>query len=48
MPEKKFEVDVDKEPDEQPGSNPFNRWHSDIPAVVEADPGETMRLEALD
>jgi len=48
MPEKKFEVDVDKEPDEQPGSNPFNRWHPDIPAVVEADPGETMRLEALD
>jgi len=48
MPEKKFEVDVDKAPDEQPGPNPFNRWHPDIPAVIEADPGDTMRLEARD
>ena len=48
MPETKFEVDVDSAPDEQPGPNPFNRWHPDIPAVVEADPGESMRLEALD
>ncbi|HET7325146.1 MAG TPA: formamidase [Halococcus sp.] len=48
MPEVQFEIDVDSPPDEQPGANPFNRWHPDIPAVVEADPGETMRLEALD
>ncbi|SFG07435.1 formamidase [Halopelagius inordinatus] len=48
MPEVKFEVDVDSPPDEQPGPNPFNRWHPDIPAVVEVDPGETVRLEALD
>jgi Predicted acetamidase/formamidase len=48
MPETKFEVDVNSVPDEQPGPNPFNRWHPDIPAVVEADPGESMRLEALD
>src|SRR6056297_4335151 len=48
MPETKFEVDVDSAPDDQPGPNPFNRWHPDIPAVVEADPGESMRLEALD
>jgi len=48
MPEVTFEVDVDSPPDEQPGANPFNRWHPDIPAAVEADPGETMRLEALD
>lgn len=48
MPEVRFEVDVDNEADEQPGANPFNRWHPDIPATVEADPGETMRLEALD
>lgn len=48
MPEVKFEVDVDSPPDEQPDANPFNRWHPDIPAAVEADPGETMRLEALD
>ena len=48
MPETKFEVDVNSAPDEQPGPNPFNRWHPDIPAVVEADPGESMRLEALD
>ena len=48
MPETRFEVDVDSKPEEQPGSNPFNRWHPDIPATVEADPGETMRLEALD
>ncbi|MDS0294553.1 formamidase [Halogeometricum luteum] len=48
MPEVKFEVDVDSPPDEQPGANPFNRWHPDIPAAVEAEPGETMRLEALD
>lgn len=27
---------------------PFNRWHPDTPAVVEADPGDSMRLEALD
>ena len=48
MPEVKFEVDVDSAPDEQPGANPFNRWHPDIPAAVEAEPGETIRLEALD
>lgn len=48
MPEVTFEVDVDSPPDEQPGANPFNRWHPDIPAAVEADLGETMRLEALD
>lgn len=48
MPEVAFEVDVDSPPDEQPTANPFNRWHPDIPAVAEADPGETMRLEALD
>jgi formamidase len=48
MPEVQFEVDVDSPPDEQPGANPFNRWHPDIPAVVEAETGEPMRLEALD
>ncbi|MGM0370935.1 MAG: formamidase [Halobacteriota archaeon] len=48
MPEVKFEVDTDKPADEQPGANPFNRWHPDIPAVIEAEPGERMRLEALD
>lgn len=48
MPEVKFEVDVDSPPDEQPGTNPFNRWHPDIPAAVEVDDGETARLEALD
>jgi formamidase len=48
MPEVKFEVDTDSPPDEQPGANPFNRWHPDIPAVVEVDDGGTARLEALD
>ena len=48
MPEVQFEVDVDSPPDEQPGADPFNRWHPDIPAVVEAETGEPMRLEALD
>jgi formamidase len=48
MPEVRFEVDVDSPPDEQPGANPFNRWHPDIPAVVEVDTEETIRLEALD
>lgn len=48
MPEVKFEVDVDSPPDEQPTAKPFNRWHPDIPPVVEAEPGETIRLEALD
>ncbi|WP_338741734.1 formamidase [Haloplanus salilacus] len=48
MPEVKFEVDTDSPPDEQPGANPFNRWHPDIPAAVEVDDGETARLEALD
>ena len=48
MPEIAFEVDVDSPPDEQPDAKPFNRWHPDIPAVAEANPGETMRLEALD
>jgi len=47
MPEIAFEVDVDSPPSEQPDAKPFNRWHPDIPAVAEADPGETMRLEAL-
>ena len=48
MPEVQFEVDVDSPPDEQPGANPFNRWHPDIPAVIEAETGDPMRLEALD
>jgi formamidase len=48
MPEVQFEVDVDSPPDEQPGANPFNRWHPNIPAVVKAETGEPMRLEALD
>jgi formamidase len=48
MPEVQFEVDVVSPPDEQPGANPFNRWHPDIPAVIEAETGDPMRLEALD
>ncbi len=48
MPEVRFEVDTDAPPDEQPGDNPFNRWHPDIEPVVTVEPGETIRLECLD
>jgi len=48
MPEVHFEVDVDSPPDEQPGANPFNRWHPEIESVVEAEPGDRIRLECLD
>ncbi|ELY63411.1 formamidase [Natronococcus jeotgali DSM 18795] len=41
-------MDVDAPPDEQPGANPFNRWHPDIESVVTVEPGETIRLECLD
>ncbi len=48
MPEVRFEVDVDEPPDEQPGANPFNRWHPEIEPAVSAEPGERVRLECLD
>ena len=48
MPEVRFEVDIDEAPDEQPGANPFNRWHPEIEPTVTAEPGETVRLECLD
>ncbi len=48
MPEVRFEVDVDAPPDQQPGANPFNRWHPDIESVVTVEPGEAIRLECLD
>jgi formamidase len=48
MPEVRFEVDVDEAPDEQPGADPFNRWHPEIEPTVTAEPGETVRLECLD
>ncbi|MFC4542979.1 formamidase [Halosolutus amylolyticus] len=48
MPEVQFEVDVDEPPDEQPGDNPFNRWHPEIETVITVEPGETVRLECLD
>ena len=48
MPEVHFEVDTDRAPDDQPGANPFNRWHPEIESVVHAEPGDTVRLECLD
>jgi len=45
LPEVRFEVDVESPTDEQPGATPFNRWHPDIPAAVEAEPRETIRLD---
>jgi len=47
MPEVRFEVDVDADPEEQP-MPVHNRWHPDIPAQVTAEPGERFRMECLD
>lgn len=48
MPEVHFEVDVDRPPDEQPGANPFNRWHPELEPAVSVDAGESARLECLE
>ncbi|UWG52221.1 Acetamidase/formamidase [Halalkaliarchaeum sp. AArc-CO] len=48
MPELKFEADQNRAPDEQPGANPHNRWHPDVPAAASVEPGDTFRLEMID
>ncbi|WP_394740510.1 formamidase [Natronococcus roseus] len=48
MPETRFSVDTERDPDEQPDKTPHNRWHPDIPATVSVKPGDTFRLEMLD
>lgn len=48
MPELKFEADQTRAPDEQPGANPHNRWHPDVPAVASVESGDTFRLEMID
>lgn len=48
MPEVHFEVDTDESPDQQPGENPFNRWHPELEPAVSVDPGETTRLECME
>lgn len=48
MPETRFSVDTEREPDEQPDKTPHNRWHLDIPATVSVEPRDTFRLEMLD
>lgn len=45
MPEIQFEVDVTKPPDDQPGANPFNRWHPELEPAFSVEPGETARME---
>ncbi|WP_327053684.1 formamidase [Halomicrococcus gelatinilyticus] len=47
MPEVRFEVDVDADPEEQP-MPVHNRWHPDIPAQISAEPGDQLRVECLD
>src|SRR5262245_13525249 len=44
---KSIEVDRGKPLREQP-SKGHNRWHPDIPPVVEVDPGEEVVLQTLD
>jgi formamidase len=47
MPETVFEVDVDKDPEDQP--DPIvNRWHPDVPPAASVEPGDTFRVEQLD
>jgi formamidase len=47
MPETVFEVDVDKDPEDQP--DPIvNRWHPDVPPAASVEPGDTFRVEHLD
>ena len=47
MPQPLFKVDLKKPMDQQalPG---HNRWHPDIPPVVEVSPGDVFRIECLD
>lgn len=47
MPETIFKADLSKPMDQQelPG---HNRWHPDIPPVVEVSPGDVFRVECLD
>lgn len=40
-------VDLSKSPAEQPVPL-HNRWHPDIPAVVEVNPGDAVRIECID
>ncbi|HEX7126312.1 MAG TPA: formamidase [Thermodesulfobacteriota bacterium] len=47
MPESLIKVDVRKAPAEQPMPL-HNRWHPDIPAVVDVKPGSVFRVECLD
>lgn len=40
-------VDLNKSPADQP-SPLHNRWHPDIPAVAEVNPGDAFRIECID
>jgi formamidase len=44
---KSIEIDRKKRLREEPGTG-HNRWHPDIPAVIEVDPGEEVILETRD
>src|SRR5207244_11817392 len=46
-PGKSVEIARSKTPSEQPHTG-HNRWHPDIPAIVEADPGEEVVLQTRD
>lgn len=47
MINKLISVDVNKKPADQP-SHLHNRWHPDIPAVAQVNPGDTFRVECID
>ncbi|MDX6752176.1 formamidase [Geminicoccaceae bacterium 1502E] len=47
MPETIIRVDMKKDPREQ-DQLPHNRWHPDIPAVVNTRPGQDFRVEIMD
>ncbi len=47
MPQSLIKVDVGKAPAEQPMPL-HNRWHPDVPAVVNVKPGSVFRVECVD
>lgn len=47
MTKKLFSVDLNKKMDQQEKVG-HNRWHPDIPAIIEVEPGDSFRLECLD